>query len=244
MTAVPYGDKPVKLQVLRPQTNTQNRGTITSPTNIKEHTNGPHLTITRLLPNDNRYIEIGRAIAAARSVTPVWMLEVNSDNFRAPDERCGLYHDHRLREGFDLMRAGWAYPFRKKFVRRRRKSDPHRTVRQTGRQTDFLNPFERPQVYHLWNYSRDIFVWREIRPLHSVRRKLSGRFGSAKLAPRMASGHVCYRRGFARRIAAAAAACLCCLLLQQIRAAAAAAARHELLLLHEVCGCCCCCCCC
>lgn len=41
----------------------------------------------------------------------------------------------------------------------------------------------------------------EIRPLNSVRRKLSGRFRLAKLAPRAA----CYRRGFARRIAAAAA---------------------------------------
>ena len=30
---------------------------------------------------------------------------------------CDLYHDDRLREGFDLMRAAWASLFRKKFVR-------------------------------------------------------------------------------------------------------------------------------
>ena len=40
-----------------------------------------------------------------------------------------------------------------------------------------------------------------------------GAFGLAKLAPRVASGHICYRRGLARRIAAATAACLCYLLL-------------------------------
>ena len=47
--------------------------------------------------------------------------------------------------------------------------------------------------------------WYEIRPLHSVRRKPSGRFGLVNLAPRVASGRVCYRRGFARSIAVAAA---------------------------------------
>ena len=68
-----------------------------------------------------------------------------------------------------------------------------------------------------------MFVGYDIRPLHSVRRKLSGHFGLAKLASGAASGHVYHRRGFARRIAAAAAAaaaCLCCLLLQQQGAAA------------------------
>ena len=74
----------------------------------------------------------------------------------------------------------------------------------------------------------------EIRPLHSVRRNLSGRFVLANLTPRVALDHVCYWRAFAIRIAAAA--CLCCLLLQQIGAAAAAAAYHGLLLLlHVVC---------
>ena len=58
------------------------------------------------------------------------------------------------------------------------------------------------------------------------------------LVPRVASGHVCYRRGFARRIAAVVAACLGCLLLQQIAGAAAAAvARHVLLLLQASCCC-------
>ena len=55
---------------------------------------------------------LGRAIAAARSVTPFGMLEVNSDDLthRTPDEVQGvvLDHDNRLREGFDLVRAAWA----------------------------------------------------------------------------------------------------------------------------------------
>ena len=90
------------------------------------------------------------------------------------------------------------------------------------------------QVY----FTRAIFVRYEIRPLLSVGRKLSGRFGLTKLAPRVALGHGYYRRGFARFAAAAAAYLLCCLLLQQIGAAAAAAdARHGLLLLrHVVCS--------
>ena len=85
------------------------------------------------------------------------------------------------------------------------------------------------ELVHFWItcYARVIFVWCEIRSLHPVRRKLSGRFGLAKLDPRVASGHVCPRRGFAGRIAAASACLLCCLLLPQI-GAATAAARHIL----------------
>ena len=39
-------------------------------------------------------------------ITPVRMLEINSDY--STHTRCGVDHDDRLREGFDLMRAAWA----------------------------------------------------------------------------------------------------------------------------------------
>ena len=96
-----FGGKPVQFQALCPQANAQMRGnatTTTCPANIKEHKNGPHLTITRLLPNDSC------------SVTPIlgcWkstLISPHTEHLM----RCGFYHDDRLRQGFDLMRAAWA----------------------------------------------------------------------------------------------------------------------------------------
>ena len=122
-----FGDKPVKFQVFCPQTNaekTVNAATITSPTKYqipantfsfsgtKEDTNGPHLTIARLLPNDIAIhrIETGRAIAALLVLSPrlgCWKSTLITPHTWHP-MRCGLDHDDRLREGFDQMRAAWA----------------------------------------------------------------------------------------------------------------------------------------
>ena len=53
---------------------------------------------------------LGQAIVAARSVTQIGdagKLSLITPH-RGHGKKRGLYHDDRLREGFDLMRAAWA----------------------------------------------------------------------------------------------------------------------------------------
>ena len=62
----------------------------------------------------------------------------------------------------------------------------------TTNQISQSNLHKNDEVSHFWiaHFTRAIFFRYEIRPLHSVGRKLSGRFGLAKLAPRVTWGHV------------------------------------------------------
>ena len=51
----------------------------------------------------------------SRLVTMFGVLKVNSDDYTHTGHamRCALYHEDRLRGGFDLMRAAWASAIRK-----------------------------------------------------------------------------------------------------------------------------------